>query len=85
MLTSAVTFRLTVQAAEKELSGTVSSEKNELLFTQFNMNYNKELEMFRKGSTLVWSEIEVSTLLPVNCLSGSSIIHFASLPRGLIF
>lgn len=85
MLTSAVTFRLTVQAAEKELSGTVSSEKNELLFTQFNMNYNKELEMFRKGSTLVWSEIEVSTLLSVNCLSGSSIIQFASVPRGLIF
>ena len=85
MLTSAVTFRFTVQAAEKELSGTVSSEKNELLFTQFNMNYNKELEMFRKGSTLVWSEIEVSTLLSVNCLSGSSIIQFASVPRGLIF
>ena len=67
MLTSAVTFRLTVQAAEKELSGTVSSEKNELLFTQFNMNYNKELEMFRKGSTLVWSEIEVSTVHTAFC------------------
>lgn len=32
------------------LKGTVAADKNEILFSQFGINYNKEDEMFRKGS-----------------------------------
>ena len=42
--------------AEKHLSGTISSEKNELLFSKFEINYNQLPEIYRKGSTLVRTE-----------------------------
>lgn len=32
--------------------GTVAAEKNEILFSQFGINYNNEDEMFRKGSII---------------------------------
>jgi tRNA(His) 5'-end guanylyltransferase len=38
--------------AEQRLSGTVSSEKNEILFKEFGINYNNEPECFKKGSLL---------------------------------
>ncbi|EAS32217.2 tRNA(His) guanylyltransferase [Coccidioides immitis RS] len=38
--------------AEQELKGTVSSDKNEILFSRFGINYNNEPEMFKKGSVL---------------------------------
>ncbi len=40
------------QEAEKRLSGTVSAEKNELLFKDFGMNYNNEPDIYKKGSIL---------------------------------
>ncbi|KAF2853409.1 Thg1-domain-containing protein [Plenodomus tracheiphilus IPT5] len=40
------------RAAEQRLSGTVSSDKNELLFKDFGINYNKEPECFKKGTVL---------------------------------
>ena len=40
------------QVAEKELSGTLSSDKNEILFKQFGINYNNEPAIFKKGSVL---------------------------------
>ncbi|XP_026815736.1 probable tRNA(His) guanylyltransferase isoform X2 [Rhopalosiphum maidis] len=39
--------------AEKILSGTVSSEKNEILFKECGTNYNNELPIYRKGTVLV--------------------------------
>lgn len=39
--------------AEKTLSGTVSSEKNEILFKECGTNYNNELPIYRKGTVLV--------------------------------
>ncbi|KAJ1862653.1 alpha-1,4-glucan branching enzyme [Coemansia sp. RSA 989] len=39
--------------AEKRLSKTLSSDKNELLFSEFGINYNDEPEMFKKGSVLI--------------------------------
>ena len=36
--------------------GTVSGQKQELLFTQFGINYNNLEPIFRKGSTLVWQD-----------------------------
>ncbi|KAL1962537.1 hypothetical protein VTN77DRAFT_9412 [Rasamsonia byssochlamydoides] len=38
--------------AEKELQGTVSSDKNEILFKRFGINYNNEPEIFKKGSVV---------------------------------
>lgn len=40
--------------AETQLCGTVSADKNEILFSKFGINYNNEPEMFKKGSLLVW-------------------------------
>ncbi|KAJ5167230.1 tRNA(His) guanylyltransferase, partial [Penicillium canariense] len=38
--------------AEQELKGTVSSDKNEILFKRFGINYNNEEEAYKKGSVL---------------------------------
>ncbi|KAE8396811.1 Thg1 C terminal domain-containing protein [Aspergillus pseudonomiae] len=38
--------------AEQELKGTVSSDKNEILFKRFGINYNNEEEIYKKGSVL---------------------------------
>jgi tRNA(His) guanylyltransferase len=38
--------------AEKMLQGTLSADKNELLFSRFGVNYNNEPAMFRKGTCL---------------------------------
>ncbi|KAF1851499.1 Thg1-domain-containing protein [Cucurbitaria berberidis CBS 394.84] len=40
------------QEAEQRLSGTVSSDKNEILFKDFGINYNNEPECFKKGTVL---------------------------------
>lgn len=42
------------------IQGTVSSDKNEILFKRFGINYNNELEIYKKGSVLyrqVWDAI----------------------------
>ncbi|KAI9932069.1 hypothetical protein ASPWEDRAFT_51192 [Aspergillus wentii DTO 134E9] len=38
--------------AEQELKGTISSVKNEILFKRFGINYNNELDIYKKGSVL---------------------------------
>ena len=38
--------------------GTVSADKNELLFSEFGVNYNDLPEIYRKGTVLVWSSSE---------------------------
>ncbi|KAG9200693.1 tRNA-His guanylyltransferase [Epicoccum nigrum] len=40
------------QEAEQRLSGTVSADKNEILFQQFGINYNNEPACFKKGTIL---------------------------------
>jgi Uncharacterized conserved protein len=35
------------------LRGTLASDKNELLFSEFGLNYNNEPPMFRKGTVLI--------------------------------
>lgn len=44
--------------AEEYLKGTVSSDKNEILWAKFGVNYNNEREIFKKGS-LVLREYEL--------------------------
>lgn len=43
----------TTTSAEKILNGTLSSEKNEILFSRFGINYNNEPEVFKKGSIVI--------------------------------
>ncbi|RWS06581.1 putative tRNA(His) guanylyltransferase-like protein, partial [Dinothrombium tinctorium] len=38
----------TSKEATKKLSGTFSSDKHEIMFTEYNINYNNELEQFKK-------------------------------------
>jgi len=45
---------LTKTDAEEKLKGTLSSDKNEMLFTEFDLNYNDENAMFRKGTCQIW-------------------------------
>jgi tRNA(His) guanylyltransferase len=35
----------------------VSGDKNEILFSEFNINYNNLPEMFRKGTVLLWEKV----------------------------
>ncbi|TGZ84342.1 putative tRNAHis guanylyltransferase [Ascodesmis nigricans] len=49
----------TEKEAERELQGTVSGDKNEILFSQFGINYNNEPEIFKKGSC-IYREYETS-------------------------
>lgn len=43
---------MTNTAAELELKGTLASDKNEILFQCFQINYNNEPAMFRKGTVI---------------------------------
>lgn len=45
--------------AEERLRGTVSSDKNEILFTEFDINYNNLPAMFRKGTILLTKKIKI--------------------------
>ncbi|CUM64159.1 uncharacterized protein PRCAT00001751001 [Priceomyces carsonii] len=44
---------LTPKEAENKLMGTVSSDKNEILFKDFGINYNDEPDIFKKGTIIV--------------------------------
>lgn len=44
---------LTNQAAEERLRGTLSADKNEILFSEFGLNYNSVDPMLRKGTILL--------------------------------
>ncbi|XP_045459064.1 probable tRNA(His) guanylyltransferase [Melitaea cinxia] len=39
--------------AEKRLCGTVSADKNEILYKEFNINYNNEPNIFKRGTLLL--------------------------------
>jgi tRNA(His) guanylyltransferase len=43
---------LTPKEAQDKLSGTLASDKNEILFSHFGINYNNELDMFKKGTVI---------------------------------
>lgn len=48
--------KLTTTEAHDRLKGTVSSDKNELLFSTYKVNYNNELPQFRKGTLICIKE-----------------------------
>ncbi|KAE9368809.1 tRNA guanylyltransferase [Stipitochalara longipes BDJ] len=41
------------KSAEKELSGSLAADKNEILFSRFKINYNNEPEIYKKGSVVL--------------------------------
>uniref|UniRef100_A0A182MUZ3 Probable tRNA(His) guanylyltransferase n=1 Tax=Anopheles culicifacies TaxID=139723 RepID=A0A182MUZ3_9DIPT len=45
--------------AEKRLQGTLASDKNEILFSQFGINYNNEPIIYRKGTILLAKSVRV--------------------------
>ncbi|XP_013168262.1 PREDICTED: probable tRNA(His) guanylyltransferase [Papilio xuthus] len=51
--------KLSPTQAEKRLCGTVSADKNEILFKEFNINYNNELEIFKRGTLLFRKNINI--------------------------
>merc|ERR1712032_876128 len=48
---------MTNKAAQERMKGTLSGEKNEILFSEFGINYNKEPEQFKKGTTKLRSKL----------------------------
>ncbi|RKP06114.1 Thg1 C terminal domain-containing protein [Thamnocephalis sphaerospora] len=65
--------------AEETLRGTFSADKNELLFSRFGINYAHLPAIFRKGTTLVWEEVEI----PVTTPSGESALRRKKAVRAL--
>nr|CAG4638638.1 EOG090X0AR4 [Cyclestheria hislopi] len=53
---------LSTAQAEEKLRGTFASDKNEILFTDFGINYNNEPEMFRKGTILIRKKRPITLL-----------------------
>lgn len=41
----------------------MSSDKNEILFSELNINYNELPEIFKKGSVLLWEQVCDTKLL----------------------
>lgn len=50
--------RMTNADAEERLRKTVSADKNEILFSEFGINYNSLPPMFRKGTILLTKQIK---------------------------
>jgi tRNA(His) guanylyltransferase len=46
----------TPKEAESDLKGTVSADKNEMLFAKFGINYNNIEPVYRKGTILIQAE-----------------------------
>lgn len=50
---------LTTKQADERLKGTVSADKNELLFKEFKINYNNLPAMYRKGTILLNKKVKI--------------------------
>jgi len=60
--------------AQERLKGSVSGDKNEILFSEFNINYNNEPEQFKKGTTIIRKKIEI----PIDADSNQEIQSFGA-------
>lgn len=49
---------LSPKEAENKLIGTLAKDKNEILFSQFGINYNNEPEIYKKGTVIVREQKE---------------------------
>ena len=50
---------LNTNAAQERLRGTLAGEKNEILFSEFGLNYNNEPAQFKKGTTIIKKKVEI--------------------------
>jgi len=64
---------MSAQDAEQRLSGTVSADKNEILFQEFGINYNNEPECFKKG-TILYRDVSTSDGLLYQVLNADSTV-----------
>ena len=51
--------KLSNHDAQQRLKGSVSGDKNEILFSEFNINYNNEPDQFKKGTTIFRKKVEI--------------------------
>lgn len=56
------------------MQGTIASEKNEILFSEFKMNYNDEADIFKKGS-IIYRHV---------CLGDSPLLDWLLMPYSMI-
>ncbi|GAB5591548.1 tRNA-His guanylyltransferase [Umbelopsis nana] len=68
------------QEAEERLKGTFSKDKNEILFSEFNINYNVLPPVYRKGSVIIRLETEVKSTSPT---TGEEVVRLRRLPTVL--
>ncbi|XP_034740018.1 probable tRNA(His) guanylyltransferase isoform X2 [Etheostoma cragini] len=61
---------LTTVQAEDRLKGTLAADKNEILFSEFDINYNTEPALHRKGTTLIWEKRDETVLKRMKLPSG---------------
>ena len=53
---------LSNQEAQERLKGTLAKDKNEILFSEFGINYNNEPAQYKKGTTLIRENGSLSEL-----------------------
>ncbi|XP_035673386.1 probable tRNA(His) guanylyltransferase [Branchiostoma floridae] len=53
---------MTNKQAEERIRHTFSADKNEILFSEFGINYNNEPEIYKKGTVLVWKRVEETVM-----------------------
>lgn len=53
--------------------GTLAGDKNEILFSEFNINYNNEPLMYRKGTVLIWQKVKNYHLLHAYVLNSYTV------------
>ena len=62
---------MSTKESMETLKNTLSSDKNEILFSKFKINYNNEPEVFRKGTTIIRSKTSPS--LNISSLTSKSL------------
>jgi len=63
------------QAAMERLKGTLSADKNEILFSQFGINYNTLPQVYRKGTVLYRSKASATSIEKESRSDGESCVE----------
>ena len=56
--------KMSKDEAHQKLKGTLSNDKNEILFSQFKINYNNQPEVYKKGSLVIRVKKSISERPP---------------------
>jgi len=63
------------------LQGSLAADKNEILFSEFNINYNTEAPGHRKGTTLIWEKVSGEVLVHLD--DSGAYVCFSTCKDGL--